>query len=122
MENEDFRIINHLNNIFKCFRDGRVFRIYKLCKEVLVDVKPHRVMGCKYYYEVSISHKGLTKKVKIHRLLGKAFLGLDIDDVTQVIDHIDRNGLNNSFENLRVTTQCDNMRNKKRSKWDTQTI
>jgi len=110
MEQEDFKIIEHKGVIFKCFRDGRVFRVKPSgIKQVGVTPKEACKGEGKFYYRIGI--KG--GEVKVHRLLAKAFLGLDIDDKTQVVDHIDGNGLNNSFENLRVVTQKENQRNMK---------
>ncbi len=46
----------------------------------------------------------------VHRLVGYAFLGTPNDNA--VIDHIDRNKHNNKVENLRWTTQQQNLWNK----------
>ena len=93
MENEDYKVIEHRETIFQVFRDGRIFRVKKsgIKQDALT---PHLSRGSKYYFRVSI--KG--KETKAHRLLAKAFLGLDIDNKSQFIDHLDGNGLNNSFE------------------------
>ena len=108
MENEDYKVIEHKGTIFQVFRDGRIFRVKKSgIKQVALT--PHLAGGSKYYLRVLI--KG--KETKAHRLLAKAFLGLDIENKLQLIDHLDGNGLNNSFENLRVATSQDNARNMK---------
>ena len=44
------------------------------------------------------------KNYKIHRIVGYAFLGLDIDNPKQIIDHIDRNKQNNNMNNLRIVS------------------
>ena len=55
----------------------------------------------------------IQKKVyKLHRILGNAFLGLDIDNTKQEIDHIDRNRQNNNLRNLRVVTHQQNQFNR----------
>jgi hypothetical protein len=69
---------------------------------------PHLARG-KFYLRINI--KG--KYIKAHRLLAKTFLGLDIENRTKIIDHLDGNGLNNSFENLRIVSFRDNSRNMK---------
>lgn len=47
------------------------------------------------------------KKFYMHRFL------LGLEDKTLVVDHKDRNGLNNTRENLRVCTKTQNMQNSK---------
>jgi len=108
MENEDYKVIEHRETIFQVFRDGRIFRVKKsgIKQDALT---PHLAGGSRYYLRVKINGKD----TKAHRLLAKAFLGLDIDNKSQFIDHIDGNGLNNSFENLRVATSQENQRNMK---------
>lgn len=49
-----------------------------------------------------------SKKYKIHRLLGYLFLGLNIEDTTQKIDHINRIKDDNRIENLRIVTTQQN--------------
>jgi hypothetical protein len=108
MENEDFKIIELRETTFQLFRDGRIFRVKK-SGITPVALTPHLAGDCKYYFRVSIK----SKETKAHRLLAKAFLGLDIENKAQFIDHLDGNGLNNSFENLRLVTSRENQRNMK---------
>ena len=106
MENEDYKIIEHRETIFQVFRDGRIFRVKKSGIKQLA-LTPHLAGGSKYYLRVRI--KG--RDTKAHRLLAKAFLGLEIDNKSQFIDHLDGNGLNNSFENLRLATSQEKQQN-----------
>ena len=53
------------------------------------------------------------KMYKRHRIIGMVFLGLDIDDPTKQIDHIDGNRLNNSLVNLRIVNNQQNCFNRK---------
>ena len=85
-------------------------------KEILIDhddldrVKPFR-------WTLREDHKTFYVRAKIkkengkflHFTLHRFILNYTGDDV---IDHIDRNGLNNMKNNLRIVTQSENMRNK----------
>ena len=121
MENEDYRIVNLHNNMLKVYRDGRVEKEfiykygskdgkYKKGDKKLVEVGGlHKSTG---YYRFELN----TKKYYIHRVMGYAYLGLDIDDKTEVIDHIDNNRINNNLINLRVTTMKGNAFNRSNTK------
>jgi hypothetical protein len=56
------------------------------------------------YYRIQINYKHYLK----HRVIGFAFLGLDIDNPNQQIDHIDRVRHNNNVSNLRIVTSQQN--------------
>ena len=66
--------------------------------------------GSIYNGYISIFLNG--KKNLKHRIVGYSFLGLDIDNPKQQIDHIDRNKLNNNMNNLRIVTSQENMFNR----------
>ena len=56
------------------------------------------------------------KIYKLHRIIGYLFLGLDIDDSEQYIDHIDGDRQNNNIENLRIVTNQQNCFNRTTAK------
>ena len=62
------------------------------------------------YYVIDLYKNGKGKKFKIHRLIAIAFIH-NLENL-QIIDHIDKNKLNNSLDNLRWTTQRNNCYNK----------
>ena len=63
--------------------------------------------GYKYF---QLQRDGNRINKHIHHLVAKSFLGERPDN--QVIDHIDRNKLNNNVSNLRYITQFENCYNK----------
>ena len=52
------------------------------------------------------------KRYSVHRIIAYAFLGLDINNPKQQIDHIDRNKQNNNMNNLRIVSHQENQFNK----------
>ena len=79
--------------------------IKKLVKDNWITIK-----GCddgKGYLQIR-----LDKKYRIHRIIGYAFLDLDINDRNQYIDHINGIRNDNSIENLRIVSKQQNDWNK----------
>ena len=60
------------------------------------------------YLEVQLSKYGSKKSIKIHRLMGEAFLTDTFYDENMVVDHIDNNKSNNNLNNLQIITRRQN--------------
>lgn len=61
------------------------------------------------YYKINLYHKKSFKSFYVHRLVYDTFIGLT--DKSLVIDHIDRDKINNYIGNLRETTVSENNAN-----------
>jgi hypothetical protein len=108
---EDYKEIE-LNGVkLRVFRNGTIMRYinktarghsmgWNICKLI-----PHKYEG---YYKIGINKKN----VAVHRLIAMVYLGLDINNITQQIDHIDRIRTNNNVNNLRLITHKENCYNK----------
>lgn len=62
------------------------------------------------YAQVGLYKNGVSKPYSVHRLVASLFLGLNLDDQSMHVDHIDGDKLNNVVSNLRVVTPTQNMR------------
>ena len=106
----------------RCYSDGRVERTNPRCKIQkwqLVKNKPNN----DGYFLIEIAKQGYY----VHRIIASCFLGLNIKNSDEHIDHYDGVRTNNCVENLRVGTQQENNWNnhaakgcswdKKRNKW-----
>jgi len=56
------------------------------------------------------------KMIKRHRIIAYTYLGLDLENLKQQIDHQDGNTLNNSIDNLRIVTHQQNQWNRTKAK------
>lgn len=56
------------------------------------------------------------KMIKRHRIIAYTYLGLDLENPKQQIDHIDGNKLNNSLDNVRIVTHQQNQWNQTKAK------
>tara|TARA_R110000868_G_scaffold200345_6_gene447705 strand:+ start:480 stop:959 length:480 start_codon:yes stop_codon:yes gene_type:complete len=65
------------------------------------------------YYRVDLcSDKHIRKTIKIHQLVGMAYLNHNLENSDYVIDHIDSNINNNYLHNLQRITRIQNCRKK----------
>jgi len=92
---EDYEISN-FGNCRKKMKNG----VYKNIKgSVLVE----KAGGYRYF---QLNRDGKRHNYKFHHLVAKYFIGERLNNL--VIDHIDRNKLNNNVNNLRYVTQKEN--------------
>jgi len=98
----------------RVWRNGDIFRYmkkYKVWREL------PNTANCSGYNRLQFGGRG--KKFFRHRIVAYCYLGLELYDTEKVIDHIDRNTINNDVENLRVVSQQQNTfnRNAKGYSW-----
>lgn len=67
------------------------------------------------YYTLGLTKEGKETKFQVHQLVAMAFLNYIRGVPDSVIDHIDRNTLNNNVENLRVVSVRENNQNRDKS-------
>ena len=96
--NYENRYIINKDGIIKSLITNKVFEDNYNTKET----NTYKMVGL-------IKYNGELQRFLVHRLVYQTFIG-EIDE-NMVIDHIDRNKLNNKLENLRMITQCENVKN-----------
>jgi len=68
----------------------------------------------KGYLKLDLFKNGKQTNIKVHVLVGKAFIGLRTGTLTY--DHIDRNNQNNRANNIRLATKSEQSQNQKMQK------
>ena len=103
-----FKIIELFGNTLKVFENGKVL-VKRINRDEYYEKK---CINCRGYLQLPLNHKCKRKNYYIHRLVAFCFLELDLENTKQVIDHQDRNPLNNFVSNLRIVTNQQNAFNK----------
>lgn len=97
------------DQVFMVYRCGNVYRLMKngdwrLVHNVVNDGRGYNCIKC-------------NGKMKYrHRIIAYAYLNLDIDDPTSIIDHRNGNRIDNRVDNLYVGSQQDNTCNRRTAK------
>ena len=92
------------------YRDGTIWRFNTIKNQWgnkntwILAIQNLTTTGC---FRINIRKK----QYKCHRIIAFAYLGLDIDDKTQIIDHKNRIPTDNRLENLHIVTHQQNMWN-----------
>jgi hypothetical protein len=97
------------SQVLMVYRCGDVYRLLKNGDWRLVANTANNGVG---YNQVSCGYKLFYR----HRIIAYAYLGLDIDDLTKQIDHI--NGIRqcNNVDNLRIVSAQENQHNHTKAK------
>lgn len=90
--------------LYRISNDGRIVSLFA------GKIRERKAKIKNGYYVITLCKNNSLKTYPIHRLVYEAFIApIDSD---KVIDHIDRNRLNNSLSNLRVVRPSENAKNK----------
>jgi hypothetical protein len=109
MDNIDGVLIDVYGQIFRCYRNGHIWRrsktgIYRLVQNT-ANSHGYNIIRCN------------NKMVYRHRIIFYALNpDFDIYNQTIILDHIDGNPLNNALENLRIVTFQENSHNQLKCK------
>jgi len=110
----------------KVFENGEILVLG--IKEPYLDIYYKKKYGKSStgYLQLALNKNNKCKNYLVHRIIGYAYLGLDLENKKQFIDHIDRERTNNNLSNLRIVTNQENNFNqdakgyyfvKSRNKW-----
>lgn len=106
---EKFITIRGIN--FKCIEDGSCYIWKDECYKGKLKNPYWKKIGSTESQGYIVYHNNKVGTMKVHRIIASAFLGLDIDNLETIIDHIDGNRSNNNVSNLRVVTHTQNCMN-----------
>jgi len=107
----DFKIIELHGNHLKVFECGKVLVLGKYKNKGEYYEKKCFITN-KGYKILQLCHEGKLKDYLIHRIIAFTFLGLDLDNPIQLIDHKNRDKLDNCISNLRLVSNQENQFNR----------
>jgi hypothetical protein len=106
---EEFREIEFEGVMLRVYKTGEIWRwIDKNGPNKIYNPywkKITKLINSGYVCAIGFRNK---KNYLCHRIIAMVYLGLDITDKTQQVDHIDRCRTNNNVCNLRLVTQSQN--------------
>ena len=100
--NSKFILINGVK--LQVYEDGRIFKFNKKGDLLLVP----NIANDNGYNRLTFNYI----KTYRHRIIAFTFLNLDINNVKEMVDHINHDTLNNCVSNLRVVTNQHNLWNR----------
>lgn len=110
---EQWRDIPGYEGIYQISDQGRVKSLVSKGRILKLHLWGGNRPNAPKYYQLCLWYHRKRKHVLVHRLVGMAFLNLKSE---QVIDHINRNTLDNRVANLRVCTPSQNGHNTRQTR------
>ena len=110
--NLEFRKIPSLYFMYEINTNGTILRNIKSKKQIKIKLDFHH--SEKGYYTAFVFLKKKVRRVQIAKVVAECWLGKKPPGYE--IDHIDRNGHNNDFRNLRYVTKSEQMKNRDHSR------
>ena len=124
---EEYREIEFEGVKLRVYKNGDIFRWYWIRGRMKIQnpywKKSNIITSNTGYYTIK-----LNKRYNIHRIIAMVYLGLDITNTKNQVDHIDRCRTNNNINNLRIVNNQQNQwnnnakgysLNKRVNKWQT---
>lgn len=115
-------IFEELDKVFYYSEESKTYLKHKIDKvggifgQILLAIKDSDAGRIKPNGYASVKYKNIERQA--HRVIYCLCSKMDLSD-NLVVDHIDRNPLNNNISNLRLVTQSDNIKNKVHRKSNT---
>ena len=109
--------LEHIVGTNGYYIDDKTLQIYSFKQKKYTDgklLKPQ--INNNGYIRYHFFVNGKYKKIYYHHIIVKMFIKSDYDSAKYDIDHMDRNKLNNSIENLVVVSRSDNIKNMSKSR------
>lgn len=106
--NLEYRKIPSLYFLYEVNSNGTVIRNVKSKRHLKIFIKSHNSKTEYACTQINIKHH--IRKVFIHRVVAECWLGKRPEGM--MVDHIDRNSLNNDYRNLRYVTRSEQMINR----------
>ena len=92
---------------------GEVRRVYKNWMKRNNPIKLAKLQITRGYYALGFITKNHVAKLHVHKIMAMVFLNHKPSGMNYVIDHIDRNSLNNNINNLRIVRPRENSINRR---------